>query len=87
MGWAGSGKGFCPEHDGWCGHKEPCMRSRLSEDGKQAVEAVESMLEGSVFGGNYSNADCAAIADAWERRTGKRPSQAWLRMLRTGRAA
>ena len=34
------------------------------------------------FDGRYSNADVAAIADAFTVKTGKRPSSAWLADLR-----
>lgn len=60
-----------------CAVTAPCQVARLTEDGKGAVAAIEECLEGTVFGGRYSNADKLAICAAWRRRTGAAPSAAW----------
>ena len=60
--------------------------SNLTDDGFDAVMAVAA--GGSfTFDGRYSNADVAAIAEAFTVKTGKRPSSAWLADLRYTEAA
>ena len=55
--------------------------TNLTDDGLDAVMAVAA--GGScAFDGKYSNADCAAIAAAFEKKTGKRPPQYWIEGLR-----
>ena len=58
--------------------------TNLSDDGLDAVMAIRtiSIDETFTFDGIYSNADVAAIADAFERKNGKRPPFYWTDGLR-----